>query len=72
MSPRRILPTALLAALFLAAPAHARPLPADPPSVAAHPRAEVRHRIPWEEAAAAVGAAVVAASLLGRRRRVAA
>ena len=72
MSPRRILPTALLAALFLAAPAQARPLPADPPSIAAHPRAEVRHRFPWEEAAVAVGAAVVATSLLGRRRRVAA
>ena len=72
MSPRRILPTALLAALFLAAPAQARPLPADPPSIAAHPRAEVRKGFPWEEAAAAVGAAAIAASLLGRRRRVAA
>jgi uncharacterized protein (TIGR03382 family) len=72
MSPRRILPTVLLTALILAAPAQARPLPADPPGIAAHPRAEVRHRFPWEDAAAAVGAAVVAASLLGRRRRVAA
>jgi len=70
MSPQRILPTALLTALLLAAPAHARPLPADPPSIAAHPRAEVRQGFPWEEAAVAVGAAAIAASLLGRRRRV--
>jgi|1185.fasta_scaffold255722_2 hypothetical protein len=72
MSPRRILPTAVLTALLLAAPAHARPLPADPPSISAHPRTEVRHRFPWEETAAVVGAAAVAASLLGRRRRAAA
>jgi hypothetical protein len=69
MLPRRILPTALFTALILAAPAQARPVPADPPTVAAHPRAEVRHRLPWEEAAVAVGAAAIAASLLTRRRR---
>ena len=72
MSQRRILPTALLTALILAAPAHARPLPAEPPAPAVHPRAEVRGGFPWEEAVAGVGAFAIAASLLARRRRVAA
>jgi hypothetical protein len=71
MLPRRILPIAVLSALFLAAPAQARPLPADPPSIAAHPRTEVRHGFPWEEAAAAVGVVALGATVL-RRRRVAA
>ena len=67
----RILPAAILAALAVAAPAHARPLPADPPSIAAHPRAEVvHHGFPWADAVAGVGVAALGATVL-RRRRVA-